>query len=169
MSFGFEATLSDSFAAEVVIEGLTGLWFKCFASRFTFANAVDTEASKIIAQFAPGGEGPDGSPEIESERTDVAAGGFVAAIGIGDAENFVRRYSVAQLIHERFDGAMGMNGRGVDLGIVDFSATVFRESQDNFVECRAGCVGNAMTSKCAGHAKANDHSFNFFRSKHEGR
>ena len=66
--------------AEEVFEGAAGLIDEALGHDGQRIDAVEAEASEVFAQFAPGGERPDGAPEEEAKRADDALGVFANVV-----------------------------------------------------------------------------------------
>src|SRR6202043_4001222 len=76
---------SWSEAGPEVFQGLAGLGLEGLLGDLGFADAVEAEAAEVLAQLAPGEEGPGCSPVEEAEGADGALGDVAVGTGVADA------------------------------------------------------------------------------------
>ena len=66
-------------ALEIIGEALAGLESEGAIENLWAIHAIQAEGAEVVAELAPGDEGPDSAPEIEREGTSVAVAGTALA------------------------------------------------------------------------------------------
>jgi hypothetical protein len=72
---------------EVVLESLATGLLEGAVEECELLDAVEAEGTEVVAELAPGDEGPGAAPAVEGEGADGAPGGFAVEAGVSEGED----------------------------------------------------------------------------------
>src|SRR5262245_54534880 len=133
-------------------------------------DTVEAEGAIVLAERAPGAEGPGFTPEEKAEWFDSASRfGVVAGLAIGDGNLVPAAHGVAQLAHPGFRLLRDPEARGEQELAVGFVAELRGENGFDTAEGRGGSVCEGVVRPTFDDAGAEAEGLQFFGGEHERR
>ena len=117
-------------------------------------DAVDAEAAEVVAQFAPGGEGPGASPEVERQRMDTADTGLSVFTGIGKQNDAALLCGSVERVELAAQLGRRLVARRVEQDVVDVLAQVCGEDGFDLAQRAVGRLGQLDAAPGFHHAGA---------------
>ncbi len=163
---GFEGLFE---AGEEVFVALAAFGEEGFLFDFKVFDAVGAEAAEVVAEFAPGDQGPDIAPEEQGHRAKGSIGDAPGGVAIADLDEAALFDGAAEDFEGGADrvGGGGVEGGRVHGDGVDAIAEFWSQNGFDFAQGVVGGGGEFGVSPGDDHAAAEDESGDFAAVKHK--